>query len=52
MLCSCMGRAETETHHLIFLDIDCSQIGPFEVFIRETRLEWKTIKMVNPISRI
>ena len=46
------GCAETETHHFTFSDINSSQNGPIEVSILKTFFEWKTIKMVDPISRI
>ena len=52
MLCSRMGCAKNETHHLIFLDMDYSQNGPFKVSIQETRFVLKTIKMIDPISKI
>ena len=33
MFCFRVGRAEIETYHPIFLDMDSGQNGPIEVFV-------------------
>ena len=52
MFCSCMGRIEVETHYPTFPNISSRPNGSIEVLVWETRIEWKTIKMVDPISKI
>ena len=52
MLRTYLSRTEIETYHLTFPIMGGSKNGPIEVSLRETRFEWKFVKMVDLIDRI
>ena len=52
MLCTRVGCTKVETHHSTIPSIGGSKNGSLEVPIRETIFKWKTIKMIDPISRV